>query len=233
MIKVYNLGQLDDVVAKFIETTRQRYRKKFDTMMSKIAMLIQSDIADHFDKAQGPKGAWNPLKHPRPGGGTKFRPLQDTGVLRRAATTRHAPGNITRINGSTIELGVNLPYAAIHNEGGTIKPVNAKFLAAPATLEAKRAGSPRRFPRKLVAIINKAGTGGVLVEAPKKGKKTRKKTGRAAPKKNVVHYYLFKQAEIPARPYMWISNKCMGYIDKLAVKTFREMLRERAQEENQ
>ena len=40
------------------------------------------------------------------------------------------------ITGEKVDIGSNLVYARIHHEGGTIKPVRAKYLAIPLTKEA-------------------------------------------------------------------------------------------------
>src|SRR5262245_54421443 len=119
MIKVYSLNQIPQAVTEFLSSVQKRNKRNYDTMMKRMVQIVRTDIADHFDKAEGPTGKWDMLKNPRPGSKGADKPLQDTGLLRRAATT-DAPGNITRIVNGTIEVGVSLVQARIQSEGGTI-----------------------------------------------------------------------------------------------------------------
>lgn len=42
-------------------------------------------------------------------------------------------------------FGSKVPYARIHEEGGTIRPKSARVLTIPVTAQAQKAGSPRSF----------------------------------------------------------------------------------------
>lgn len=121
-----------------------------------IAQLGVSDVKKHLADSRSPDGRpFAPLAHGRIRGGSAI-PLRDRGFLLASINGR--------VGENGIAVGTNLEYAGIHNFGGTIVPKRTKFLAIPLTIEALRAGSPRRFPRPLSPRINKLGTGGVLIE---------------------------------------------------------------------
>jgi phage virion morphogenesis protein len=88
--------------------------------------IVEQDIITstdmNFRRAQTPEGtAWEPLKKStikqRRKGSSK--PLNDTGVLRASITTGKK-GNVNQVNNQSVQVGTNLPYAAIHQFGGTI-----------------------------------------------------------------------------------------------------------------
>lgn len=111
--------------------------------------VLQSEAARTFrDQADPITGApWKPTGQlalsTRVGGGSGGKALLDKagsgGLL--GSLVSGAPD----ITGESVRIGSNLPYAKIQNEGGTVEPVNAKFLAIPITRKAHLAGSPRRF----------------------------------------------------------------------------------------
>ena len=98
-----------------------------------LVAIVGQGIADNFDK-EGP--GWKPLKaatmnkfltKAAKSGATKHHPteaahkiLDSKGLLKKAATTPGADGNIYRVEGTNIVWGTSLVYAAIHNKGGTI-----------------------------------------------------------------------------------------------------------------
>jgi phage gpG-like protein len=73
-------------------------------------------------------------------------------------------------------------YAAIHEFGGTIRPLRAKNLAIPTTKEARKAGSPR----SMTDLKWIPGNGRVSYLVNDDG----------------VQYVLVKSVQIPARPYL-------------------------------
>ena len=79
---------------------------------------------------------------------TPHKVLNDTGALRNAVSVASAKGSIQTTQGDEVTLGTNIPYAAIHNFGGTIVPKNGKVLAFPgmggATIFAKKVVIPKR-----------------------------------------------------------------------------------------
>lgn len=194
-------------------------------MIKKTILIVRADTARCFDKQRSPEGKkWSPLQHPRPGSKGSDKVMQDQGLLRAAATS-DAPGSICRITGGSLIMGVSLVQARILNDGGVITPKNGKFLAIPATVEAKRCKSARNFPRKLSCIINKAGTGGVLVEYVRKKQRGKKNKGKQRGAASVVQYYLTKEVTIPARPFIGISDKGIDEIQEAWVDHYWEAMK--------
>jgi phage gpG-like protein len=155
-----------------------------------IRQLMVSDVKSHIASGTSPDGAaFRPLKGVRVSGGSV--PLRDTGVLMASI---HGT-----VEGNAVVVQTTHPAAPVHNFGATIRPTKAKKLAIPLTREAKRAGSPRRFPRKLaVRPTRKAGTL-LMFEAGKVG------TGQ---------FLLVDSVTIPARPFMGLSAGCLSNISR-------------------
>lgn len=55
-------------------------------------------------------------------------PLQDTGRLRRSVTSVSAPGSVWELSDTTLRLGTNLEYAAIHQYGGVTETGGSAIL---------------------------------------------------------------------------------------------------------
>lgn len=151
------------------------------TGMASSAIVARTGAQQHFIDAKTPKGdPWPALTWPRLEGGTD--PLRNTGRLMASLDTV--------IEGDTIVLFTNRIGAGLQNYGGVIVPKRAKFLTIPATLEAKRAGGARLFPQQLFPRINKAKTGGVLIDG-----------------EGIVQYYLTKKTTITAREFLGFSDE--------------------------
>ena len=145
-----------------------------------IGMVLLGGVRKRFQAGVTPAGVkWKPLKGNRVGGGNL--PLLDTGVLRNSYQVRVEPDGAS--------VGSVLPQARLHHFGGVVKPKRAKNLSIPLTVPAKRAGSPRRFPRELRFRPFK-NTGGKAV-----GVLYEDRGGR-----RVDHYLLVKEVVVPARP---------------------------------
>lgn len=90
---------------------------------------------------------------------------------------------------TSVSVGTNVAYAAIHQFGGIIRAKAGPFLAIPVTPAARAAGSPRNFEGLHVQqTIKTAGTSGgqfMLVDS-----------------KGVTHYLLRAQVTMPARPFL-------------------------------
>jgi phage gpG-like protein len=169
----------------------------YGPLMKIFGEMLRSNAAECFEQAREPEGgAWKALKRPRPGSKGGDIPLNDTGILRESINAVGTKGNINVVEPRRVEVGTNLDYSTIHQWGGTITPKQAKFLAIPATVEAKNKGSPRNWaPGEL--DFRFGAKGGVAV----------KKT--IGPYSNVVEtiqYYFAKSVTIPARPYLGISD---------------------------
>lgn len=115
-----------------------RFEKLKRSLMS--IMLRQKDIL--FQQSQDPGGkAWEPIgkasarkkiaKNTRSIGEIEslkqknknysdHKILVDTGLLKNSLTSANAPYEVKSTAGNEVSLGTNVPYAAIHNFGGTI-----------------------------------------------------------------------------------------------------------------
>lgn len=85
--------------------------------MQDIGARLLSQVNIGFRDARDPWGnAWKPLKHPRKrnkAGGDRGRPLSDTGRLRNSFSSR--------ADATSVTVGTNTRYAAIHQFGGTVE----------------------------------------------------------------------------------------------------------------
>lgn len=143
-------------------------------------------IATNFNVGGRPK--W---KKTRRGG----NPLRDTARLSNSiiVKSRQAGRGVVEIVAST-----NVPYARIHQFGGTIRPTNAKMLAIPLTKEAKEK-SPRNFGRDLFVLKSTEEGKATLCESIKVGKKQKVKV--------IAHYILLKSVKIEARPFIVVQTQ--------------------------
>lgn len=102
--------------------------------MAAIGRYLVSRIQMGFRTSRDPwGGAWKPLKF-RSG-----QPLRDTGRLRNSISYR--------ASSAEVEVGTNVRYAAVHQFGAVIKPVNKKMLvfnAGGRTIFAKKVTVPAR-----------------------------------------------------------------------------------------
>lgn len=166
-----------------------------------VAGILLADTRRRFSTGTAPDGKrWKAIRR-RVNGGDK--PLLDTGVLRASVQAR--PTATGAVVFST------LPYAALHQFGGTVRAKRAKYLALPLTREAKRAGSPRRFKVPLkFRPFRRRGTGGVLY------------SGAGAAKAD--QYLLVREVEIPARPFLGASERAAADIADAAARWVERQL---------
>ena len=86
--------------------------------MAAIGTALQALVQDRFDTGRGPGGVpWPESRRARATGGAT---LVDTGRLRRSI--------VARAGRDSIEIGSDVIYAAIHQQGGTIRPRRADRL---------------------------------------------------------------------------------------------------------
>lgn len=150
----------------------------------------ETGVRNCFDRQTDIDGEpWPPLQHPRPGEADIGRALLDKGLLRASVACTS--------EGDTLTLQTNRIGARLLHFGGVVVPVNAQYLCIPATLDAKRAGSPRDFPGALTPIINKARTGGVLIGTAGVDVKPK----RIESPMVQVQYYMTKKVTIPPRRF--------------------------------
>ena len=195
---------LDEAIAWTERQGARLQNASFEVPLKRAALIVKSDIQDHFRKQQAPDGtSWAPLKHQRVRPGSSNQALRDTGLLLASVTSKSADGHIEEVTGDRLVYGTNLIQAAIHHYGGVIRAKKGKFLAIPITKEAYYAGSPRRFPRPLFLLGHS-----VLAEEQQK-KRGKKQQG---PLGIVRHYLLVKSVTIPARPFVGLSNEALNDI---------------------
>jgi phage gpG-like protein len=136
------------------------------------------------------------------------RPLQDTGALRDSITFKV-------IDGQTVSVGTNKPYAAVQNNGGVI---NAKknwlWIPAAGTRQLQR-----RYGYSPTDVLNGLKAAGYSIF--RKGRtmcyrEKRKKRNEGGNLQNVDHvlYYLKKSVEIPARRFFYLTDKETGLLMK-------------------
>lgn len=126
----------------------------------------------------------------RPGGSLKGSPPGTPPFARRSGGlyTRMAATKSVNLKAS---FGSSVPYARIHELGGTIRPKRSKYLAIPVTRTAARMSSPRQDPT-LVAIRTKRGGLQLVKRMGGSGRHGRIET----------QFRLVKSVRLPARPYL-------------------------------
>lgn len=174
-------------------------------LMLRVGKRMQRQTAQAIREARHPEtGApWKPTGSlalaARPGGGSRGRTLQDTGQLRQSIIGRDPV-----VQGNSVTIGSDKVYAALHQRGGTIRPKRGKYLAVPATREARRAGSARRW-----MSTNKARGAKVLFGA--KGPYGLGFPGKSGGE-DKVHFRLLRQVTIPARPFLGFGADLKDFI---------------------
>ncbi len=162
--------------------------------MRKAGILILKRAMDHFTQEMGPPwsgGKWKALskatersrRKGRKNRGNKI--LQDSARLRNSVSPAQKDGNIFRLENTSVEVGTNVEYAAIHQYGGVIycKPRDITVF-----LRTTRSGglkSQKGYPNLAVFAkrSHKLQTGSIT-----------SRTG----------YY---KIVIPARPFLWLSEE--------------------------
>jgi phage gpG-like protein len=165
---------------------------EFSGLLKTIGRLGVADMRSKMAQGISPDGRpYRPLAHGRVGqGGATARPLRQSGALMASINYR--------VNAQEVTWGSSLLYASLHQEGGTIRPRVAKWLAIPLTAQASRAGSPRRFSGPLAPIIGKSKRSGVMVD-----------------QRGHAQYALVKEVRIPARRFIGISEDLLDQVDDL------------------
>lgn len=190
-----SLAELNVEASRLAQTLRNPTTLR--PALKRAELLMVSAVKENFSRGADPDGrSWKPLAHPRPAGGDK--PLRDRGLLAASMSAMSKPDGVA--------VGTNRPGAGVHQNGGLITATRRKFLAIPLTKIASRAGSPRRFPQKLHAVIS--GKAGVLLDA--KGK---------------AHYALVKSVRIPARPFLGFGKPLLDKLSRMFGEFLAELVR--------
>ena len=165
--------------------TREQFRTTLDTMATRLPAEIGKVIARAALRSEGAaKRNATSTVHAR------------SGRLRSSimAVVTTGPTDFTLTLSAGARQGANVRYAKIHEMGGTVRPIKAKYLAIPVGPAKTAAGvaryaSPRDAPVELRFVQSLKGQP-LLVE--QRGKK-----GRV-----IVWYVLRRSVTIPARPYL-------------------------------
>lgn len=170
--------------AKFTESLQQKIKDEAGLTEEAASYMRESTIKKiQTGEIEGEETSDFTLSLRRGGGG---RTLMNTGRLLQSIEQKGAA------------VGSNLAQAAIQNNGGTIKPKEAKYLTIPACHEAA----------KLSEIVN---TRGALEHLKRQGWEIWFAKGAIMGKKSkrgkaIPLFYLKKEVEIPARRYLYISE---------------------------
>ena len=182
-MRAFTTKELADRIAKLL--VEKAVFQALGESAPQVTMICQQDAR----KGVAPDGSpWVPSQKPRRWGRGGL--LNDTGKLIDSIEAK--PEDLT-----TLAIGSDEKQAGLQQYGGTIRPVNATFLAIPLTEEAARAESPRNFPGELVACISQSGRGGVLV--PVEGGEP-------------VYALTKGPVTIPARPFLGFSEESVEVV---------------------
>lgn len=170
------------IVDAGVEAALQRLRQALPQegsmlpAMQAMGRALKTGAQMRFRSTSGPGGqAWEKSFRARTEGGQTL------------SLSRRLRNSITfDATDSSVAVGTNVQYAAIHQFGGTIRAKNGGFLSIPVTPAARSAGSPRNMAGLHVAQTLK----GQFVLVNEKG---------------VTQYLLRRQVTIPARPFLGVS----------------------------
>jgi phage gpG-like protein len=184
--------------------------------LSTIGGMAVEMIRSHIHSGQGFKPL-SPATVDYRGNG---RPLQDTGALRDSIAFK-------AVDGRTVSVGTNKPYAAIQNNGGTVRAKNAKWLWIPA---AGTRQLQRRYGYGPTAVLNglKADgysvyfSAGSRVVCWKEKRRSRSEEGKLEYKSHIL-YYLKKSVEIPARKFFYLTDREMSLLMKEAGSVLEQL----------
>lgn len=190
-------------VSKFADLVAKRppFASVVRQIMSTAKILAVAGVHEHFANQTGPDGKpWKPLAHPRPDGSRV--PLRDKGLLEGSVKGS--------VNAAELVLRASHPGARVHQFGAIIVPKSAKMLAIPLTVEAKRYGSPRRFPkRRRLFVFTSKKTGNKLLAENKDGTLT-------------FHYVLKDHVYVTPRPYIGFSDRTLKKIERVVADRFAD-----------
>jgi len=171
--------------------------------MKKAAMYLQSSALGKINSGIKPANA--PLTQEVKQGS---QTLRDNGDLMRSIAPHS--GDLWA------DASTNLKYARIQQEGGTITPKSAKALFIPAS--AKTRTLMRSYgahtPRSLIKAMTADSYG--FFSVGKAYFTYKKSTGKSGKKgKEFILFIISRSVKIPARPFLYISEKDNQYLMKL------------------
>lgn len=112
--------------------------------------------------------------------------------------------------GVTGSIGVQVPYAAIHEWGGTITAKKSKYLKFPAADNMRPDGSARVEDVQRPQFIPLKNGGWLIVERPEAtGANQKGARARAAGMRGKAMFILKQSVDVPARPYIGPAHQRM------------------------
>jgi len=118
--------------------------------LKRCAVAARSSFHENFAGSHAPDGTpWPALRFARPTGGSQ--PLRNFGLLAASATAQAAEGHIEDITARRLEVGTAYQSAALHQDGGTVAPRQARALSrtgarAAAGRASRQASSSTSWP---------------------------------------------------------------------------------------
>ncbi len=162
-----------------------------------ISQVMTSDVKDRFATGTSPDGTpWRGLAHPRPQGGDQ--PLRNTGVMWASIHGGY--------DANSAWVATTHPGAATHNFGAIIRG-KGKMLAIPLTVQAVRAGSPRRWNGPPLRFM-----------PTRRGRRFLLYTDVGGVR--VGQYLLVDEVRIPQRRFMGLTKKAFGTIGQIVLESF-------------
>lgn len=153
-----------------------------------------NEVQERFSTQKDPDGApWPALRFARPEGGNI--PLRNHGTLLASYTSEYGP--------DFWRVGTNLKKARLLHFGGTVVPVNKKWLTIPLTREAVYAGAAPNQPGLHFQRTQDPGSAGLYDNA------------------GVKHWHLTKRVVVPPRKQVgasdaliddWLDNVLVPYL---------------------
>lgn len=196
--------------------------KRPEKLLKPWGAILQSETARVFRRQADPAtGAPWPrtgalTMSTRPGTGSG-QTLLDTGRLRNALVSRTP--RYTQDSVAITTEGVI--YAALHQFGGTIRPVNSKMLAIPLTRDARRAGSARRWWEQNKArkpfIYRSKVSGKAFIVTEEESEFIEGMD---------FHFLLLPSVTIPARPFLGISEPLVSRVFDTTKRIFEQVMAE-------
>lgn len=219
-----------NVTARGFEDVRRMFEavvketKRPERLLKPWGAILQSETARVF-RAQADPATGMPWPRTgslalgsRPGGGGGGKTLMDTGRLRNALVSR-----VPRYTKDSVAITTEgVVYAALHQFGGKVEPVVAKFLAIPLTPEAKRAGSARRWmeankARKPFFYRSKVSGKTFIVTEDEDSDYIMGMD---------FHFLLLSSVTIPARPFLGISEQLVSRVLSTTKSVYEKVIAE-------
>jgi phage gpG-like protein len=166
---------------------------KLETIGGMAAEMIRG----HIREGKG----WSPLAPATAAHRGEGKPLQDTGGLRDSIT-------FGVVDGRTVSVGTNKPYARLQNNGGVIRAKkNWLWIPGPGLRKIERRDGVGFGPANVIRYYKDRGYKTFI--AGGKGRRLtfcyRSKRKIQGEYKVYVLYYLKKSVEIPARPFFYLT----------------------------